>query len=790
LDNNDEKPIECRLTLHSPDVRDHDKRDDYGDDFMICKIDKIRQFGVFEDFSWPADLAEFKRLNLIYGWNYSGKTTLSRAFRCFELGEPHPDFDGAFVRLKNEDGSICELSNLNNQPPFRVFNSDFVRSHLSFEESTASPILVLGAEDISRQEDLKARDAELQKVGRQKVVAETERSDITRALSKGLSSSARDLIKNPLGVPNYDKTKFEPLVMECSTDPARYLLHDDALDESLVVYHSADKRPSLVTKELRLTPIADLVATATELLKRVVSGGKSLKRLEGEPTIERWVSDGRPLHADKDTCQYCGRPLPSELTEELRLHFSKDYDDLLARLGEHETLIRKVMEEAPAFDSKADFYPELAADFAASETRFGDLLSCRRASLSELLGAIENKKTQAFSPVVCPSLADPHEDLSEELTAINAMIGKHNARTTLFEQKRDEAFEALKRHYAAQFAKEHEYGLKKQTINDLDVSIGKMDQRIETLKQEIEGLRESLSEASQGAARINDLLAASFGKDDLRVIVSDDDRFHIRRGEKIAKNLSEGERTALAFAHFVTRLQDGAHPLEQTIVVVDDPVCSLDSNHVFNTYAVIKTILADCHQLFVLTHSFAFYNLIREWALDSEKKWRVRPMTDWKTWGIYYCQRHDDGAATLTEIPRELIRFKSEYHYLFAMLYEFHGNDDPDFDRLLGLPNVVRRFLEAFGGIMIPLCMGLQGKMARLFPNEVERERVWRFVNYFSHNTTITRSLSIPDLSECRTVVASVIALIKRWNEDYFNDLQEEVALGTPSESKAKEEEA
>ena len=91
---------------------------------------------------------------------------------------------------------------------------------------------------------------------------------------------------------------------------------------------------------------------------------------------------------------------------------------------------------------------------------------------------------------------------------------------------------------------------------------------------------------------------------------------------------------------------------------------------------------------------------------------------------------------------------------------------------------------------MIPLCLGLQGKMARLFPNEVERERVWRFVNYFSHNTTITRSLSIPDLSECRTVVASVIALIKRWNEDYFNDLQEEVALGTPSESKAKEEEA
>ena len=43
---------------------------------MIRRIQQIKGFGVFVDFQWPANLPEFKQFNLIYGWNYSGKTTL------------------------------------------------------------------------------------------------------------------------------------------------------------------------------------------------------------------------------------------------------------------------------------------------------------------------------------------------------------------------------------------------------------------------------------------------------------------------------------------------------------------------------------------------------------------------------------------------------------------------------------------------------------------------------------------------------------------------------------------
>ena len=66
---------------------------------------------------------------------------------------------------------------------------------------------------------------------------------------------------------------------------------------------------------------------------------------------------------------------------------------------------------------------------------------------------------------------------------------------------------------------------------------------------EIRKLEEELSEAAKGAERINELLAAYFGKDDLRVVVSAEKRFQIVRGSVVAKNMSEGEKTAIAFTY-------------------------------------------------------------------------------------------------------------------------------------------------------------------------------------------------------------------------------------------------
>ena len=60
---------------------------------MINKILEIKDFAVFKDFEWDKQVVDdqgkplcLKDINIFFGRNYSGKTTLSRIFRAFEEG--------------------------------------------------------------------------------------------------------------------------------------------------------------------------------------------------------------------------------------------------------------------------------------------------------------------------------------------------------------------------------------------------------------------------------------------------------------------------------------------------------------------------------------------------------------------------------------------------------------------------------------------------------------------------------------------------------------------------------
>lgn len=741
---------------------------------MIRRIQHIKAFGVFADFQWPAGLPEFKQFNLIYGWNYSGKTTLSRAFRCFEQKLPHVDFAGAQVQLKAEDGTVHHLAAPHAAPVFRVFNSDFIRENLSFADGSATPILVLGAEDIAKQEALKAKKTERETLNLSMESNMRKKGGKADDIEKALTKYARDFIKNPLAEVNYDKRRFEPKVIECKATPEQHLLDDDALTECLAVYRSTDKKAALSSKVLSLSSVAALKEKTESLLARVVTANNPISRLKESPAVEAWVNEGRPLHAGKDTCQFCGQPLPEDLLAHLTGHFSADYENLMAELSALAKVIEAAQEEEIALDHKTDFYAELSERFSSEKSKLDKLVKARKSALGNLVAALSAKQTKAFTSLECPAVDDPAEQITSAIEAVNTIVTEHNKRTADFDNKRQEAFTKLEKHYAALFVREEKYNELFQQIADLKTAISGQVTKLGELDTEIRKLEQALSEAAKGAERINDLLAAYFGKDDLRVAVSPEKRFQILRGAVVAKNLSEGEKTAIAFAYFITRVQDGRHPLADTRIVIDDPISSLDANHLFNTYALIKTQLASCRQLFISTHSFEFYNLIREWVADDEKDTK-KPQTDWKKWGVFLVKRTDDGKAVLEEIPKELLKFKSEYHYLFSTLYHFDKAGSGDFDCLLSLPNVVRRFMEAFGGIMIPLSTGLKGKMKRIFADEVVRERVWKFINHYSHNTTITRSLTIPDTSECKAVVQACLKAVQDWDADYFKDLEVEV---------------
>ena len=89
---------------------------------MIKKIMKIENLGIFKKYE-EKTLNEFKKQNLIYGWNSSGKTTMSKLFGALATGhsEEFPDLKYKIrtSELSHEinenapyDKSICETERI------------------------------------------------------------------------------------------------------------------------------------------------------------------------------------------------------------------------------------------------------------------------------------------------------------------------------------------------------------------------------------------------------------------------------------------------------------------------------------------------------------------------------------------------------------------------------------------------------------------------------------------------------------------------------------------------------
>ena len=736
---------------------------------MIRQLQRIRAFGSFHDFSWPNGLYDFKKCNLIFGWNYSGKTTLSRTLRCFELMKAHADFATAEVQICVEGGTVHHLSRLAAPHLFRVFNVDYVWENIQFDSGRADAILVVGAEDIAKQNELVQDQTDLAQMVLDHVRVSDAHIAKREALDAALTARARD-IKNDLNRPNYDRLKFEPRVEERKDDFAANLLSANDLQRHIGVYRSDDKKDTLSAKTTdSLSSITALKAATASLLSKTVTANTPIDRLSNDAEVEQWVRRGRVLHEGKDDCQFCGQILPAGLLTAMDAHFSAEYNVLMQQLATQLTALNNARDEKLALDHRSDFYPDQADQFQEIAGRLEVQLQSRREHIERLIAAVNQKQLKAFTSMTCPDAQDNASEIAGMVREINAVINMHNARTLQFEENREAVFATLERHYAATFVQDNKYSDAIIEIATLKANLDNHARRMSGLAANIKRLERELSDAVKGADTINGYLHAFFGKPELQIVVANDNRFQITRNGHEARNLSEGERTAIAFAYFMTRLLDGKNKLTDTVVVIDDPIGSLDANHLFHVYALIKTQLADCLQLFILTHNFEFYHLIREWAFDRNSQPKK------EDWSMYQIRRPDTGHSVLEAISPQLRRFNSEYHYLFDTLLKFEGSNANDFDSLMSLPNLTRRFIEAFCGVMMPTRQNPHEKINRLIDSPVEAECVYKFVNTFSHNQTQTRSLKVPDFSECKHVVAACLNAIRAKYPDYYRDLESSI---------------
>ena len=155
----------------------------------------------------------------------------------------------------------------------------------------------------------------------------------------------------------------------------------------------------------------------------------------------------------------------------------------------------------------------------------------------------------------------------------------------------------------------------------------------------------------------------------------------------------------MAFCYFVAKLRDSDSDGKSLIIYVDDPVSSLDTNHIFFIFSLIESEIARpseradaarlrYQQLFVSTHNLDFLKYLKRLSQPKKSEGGIQ----------YFLLEQRDGLSKLSAMPSHLRDYHTEFNYLFGQVFRCRDpeNAKSDYDAFYNFGNNLRKFLEVY----------------------------------------------------------------------------------------------
>ncbi|TDP63002.1 AAA family ATPase [Roseateles toxinivorans] len=275
---------------------------------MLTGIQSLKGFGIFDEYSRPAGTHDFCDRNIIYGWNYSGKTTLSRLFHALDQRAPHPELAGCRFSLTGSDGTtITEANVAACTKTVRVFNSDFIADSLNWNGGAFRPILLLGEEAKDAQQKIDHFERVISRCAASAANRQRDAQAIDDSLSEAKTAAAKQ-IKTTLGIVEvFTAAHLSQLLTVISVlDDTVHSLPADKLASDLSLANSSAKDQLPLVHEVKFASGAAAVyGTARALFKQRPASLMSIESLRQQPLVASWVGQGLHLHENTDTCAFC-----------------------------------------------------------------------------------------------------------------------------------------------------------------------------------------------------------------------------------------------------------------------------------------------------------------------------------------------------------------------------------------------------------------------------------------------------------------------------------------------------
>lgn len=744
----------------------------------IKSIVKIKNFPSFIDFKPTSDLQEFSKYNLLYGWNGSGKTTFSRILRTFEMGENSHDktTTPAEYEFKLSDGSSISKNDPFGFKEIRVFNKDFTEESI-FCDGGPRSIFFLGKENKEDQEKIKKSEEELGPIAKELAAKQTLLAKVKDSNEKALSARARE-IKNALTTAlvdkyrNYEKDALIKAIKDYAfklKNLSELLLDDDSLTrlKKSILETSGKSFSSLPIPDLDLS---GLLKEVENILKKVISS-KVIESLKTDDEISKWVRHGFNIHRTKrlTVCAFCNQTIPTDRLADLEGHFNDEYQKTIQAI---QSLKQKCAARSlsVALPDSSNLYADLAPEFLIEKQEAEKAIKAFSNVLKKFIEALEQKEQNPFTEPIIQQFSYINNDA---FVRINQIIGKHNEKTNNFEQQVVVGKEKLELHYIAGFLPSHNSAVTEYV--NLTREIGELETRIKTKELKIKNLKESLITHHVPAREINEGLEKFLGRSDIQLKATEaEDGYQIIRNGEAARNLSEGEKTALAIVYFTIKIREDGFDLKNSVIVIDDPVSSLDSSSIFQAFSFLKESIKDAGQIFILTHHFDFFRQVKNWFCHCKK--------DEKAFFMVVC-RVDAGTrkSQIRKIDRLLIDFESEYHFLFNLLYSFSENKQTDLEQMYPLPNVARKFLESFLAFRVPIGSkepNIRERLGHIRFEETKKTRINRFVETHSHPRyeAGVQDFDMTIIGETPAIIADLLQMVQVEDRRHYDFLVQSLA--------------
>ena len=652
-----------------------------------------------------------KRINLLFGRNGSGKSTIARAMS--ELADPTLVPELRTFEIIELDRPLSD----ENKKSIFVFNEDFIEKHVKVEDDELGPIVMLG-DQVDIAEKISSKTKEIEKLQGE--------YDELKAMCEKLSDDNNE--SSPKHKFKYLKYKLNAKDSwaerdnNCKIKAAKYnsaitnetihslydtllanTLSEDEYEEKSIVFkreyglfkQSADK-VVLTFNDLSVRNSID-IEHFQKILSRHVQKPKLNNREQKLINIvanqlDKLYDSQKIFSDDKtDVCPFCFRPISadekSSLCDSIEHILNHEVEEYKQTITE---LVESMQDVTYSYDALESLFRRECDVVKQAIIAYNNVLETLRKIVAKRLDSLFDEFTDDIRVL---GMDNRISELNTALNNLYELVCKYNAGIKERKNISDDLRKQNDILAANKFRNDiKDYILVDQSLNDCKEQLQTKERELNEAKKEFAALNQILEQTHTALDFINDCMAYIYFSKSRLVLKESDKGYRLMSNGVDVKpgKVSVGERNIIGLCYYFANLFDHVKKEDwykkEMLLIIDDPISSFDFDNKMGVLSFLRWQIDKVYngnpksKILIMSHDLMA-------IFDIQKM--VSEITD----------KSKNNYIELVD-KKAIVRkssFGNEYAWMFKKVFDFASqNDIEKGDDVHTIGNIMRRLLEAF----------------------------------------------------------------------------------------------